>query len=112
MPTYHYRIYICPAQHGQPGWIMDFPLWWDRNALFRTYGERQFDTGNPFYVDYALLLTMGEAAGLEDQGRKAFSKDPRSQLAPVVEAMNLLESRLKAAQWVIVEAYEWESGYD
>ncbi|MCU0488519.1 MAG: hypothetical protein MUE67_06175 [Anaerolineales bacterium] len=112
MPTYHYRIYICPAEHGQPGWIMDFPFWWDRMALFQKYGGRQFDTGNPFYVDYALLLTMGEAAVLDDQGRKAYERDPRSQTPTVIEAMNVVEKRLKSSSWVIVEAYEWESGFE
>ncbi len=61
MPAYRERIYICPGENGQPAWILDFPLWWDRGAFFKKYGDRQIDTGNPFYVDYGLLLTGSEA---------------------------------------------------
>ena len=112
MPAYRERIYLCPTEHGQPGWIMDFPLWWNRSEFFQKYSARQFDTGNPFHVDYALLLTMGEAAAWDEQCRKAFAKDPSSQHATIIEALHLLEARLKSTSWVIVELYEWESGLD
>ena len=118
MPARNERIYLCPREHGQPGWIMDFPAWWNRSGFFEKYGSfeqpgsRWFDTGNPWYVDYALLLTMGEAAAWDEQCRKAFAKDPRRQHAEITEAMRLLEERLDSAQWVIVESYEWESGLE
>ncbi|MBX7236590.1 MAG: hypothetical protein K1X65_19570 [Caldilineales bacterium] len=118
MPTRSERIYLCPRDNGQPGWVMDFPAWWNRSGFFEKYGpfekqgSRWFDTGNPWYVDYALLLTMSEAAAWDKQCRKAFAEDSRNQQAAIAEAMRLLAGRLDAAQWVIVESYEWESGLE
>lgn len=112
MPAYREKIYICPGENGQPVWISDFPLWWDRRAFFSKYGERQIDTGNPFYVDYGLLLTGSEANVWDKRSREAFANNPDSQEPHVVETMRWLESLLKAASWVIVESYEWESGLD
>ncbi len=112
MPTYRDRIYLCPTEHGQPGWIMDFPMWWDRSEFFKKYGERQIDTGNPIYVDYALLLTVWEVSAWDEQCRKAFAQDPRSQQTIIVEAMQQWETKLKSTSWVIVESYEWESGLE
>jgi hypothetical protein len=74
------------------------------------HSERQFDTGSPFSIDCALLLTMGEAAIPDDPGWKAFAKDACSPMARVVEAMNYLEAWHHCAKWVIVESYEWEPG--
>lgn len=118
MPARSERIYLSPRENGQPGWIMDFPAWWNRGGFFEKYGtfeqpgSRWFDTGNPWYVNYALLLTMGEAAAWDKHCRQAFAKNPQSQHPQIAEAMRLLEERLDSAQWVIVESYEWESGLD
>ncbi len=118
MPARIERVFLCPRENGQPGWIMDFPAWWNRSAFFEKYGSfdkhgsRWFDTGSPGYLDYALLLTVDEAATWDKRCRKAFAKDPRSQHAETTEAMRLLEERLDSAQWVIVESYEWESGLE
>jgi hypothetical protein len=112
MPAYRERIYICPGENGQPAWILDFPLWWDRGGFFKKYGDRQIDTGNPFYVDYGLLLTGSEANAWDKRCREAFATYPHSQEAHVVEAMRGLKSMLRAASWVIVESSEWESGLD
>lgn len=112
MPAYRERIYICPGENGQPAWIMDFPLWWDRGAFFKKYRERQVDTGNPFYVDYGLLLTGSEARAWDKRCREAFAGSPEGQKAHMLEAMSRLESLLSMARWVIVESYEWESGMD
>lgn len=118
MPARSERIRLCPRETGQPGWIMDFPVWWSRSRFFETYGppgtpgSRWLDTGNPWYVDYALLLTMGEAAAWDAECRKAFAADPRSRHPDLSEAMRLLEDRLRSAHWVIVESCEWESGLD
>jgi hypothetical protein len=118
MPARSERIYLCPRENGQPGWIMDFPEWWNRSGFFEKYGSfdrhdsRWFDTGNPWYVDYAMLLTMGEAAAWDRECRKAFVQDPRRQQARITEAMRLLEERLNSATWVIVESYEWDSGLE
>jgi hypothetical protein len=112
------RSYLCPRENGRPGWTMDFPAWWNRTGFFEKHGafdapgSRWFDTGNPWYVDYALLLTTGEATAWDKACRAAFAHDPRSQRPEMVEAMRLLDERLDAAGWVIVESYEWESGLD
>jgi hypothetical protein len=112
MPAYRERIYLCPAEHGQPVWVVDFPDWWDRSEFFKKYGERQIDTGNPIYVDYGLLLTAGEAWAWDQRCRDTFAQNPRSQQATVAEAMRQWEMKLKFASWIIVESYEWESGME
>jgi hypothetical protein len=112
MPAYRERIYICPSEDGKPGWILDFPIWWDRHEFFQKYGGRQIDTGNPFRVNYALLLTNWEANAWDGHCREKFAKDPRSQTPFFIEAMRLWEMRLSMASWVIVESYEWESGME
>jgi hypothetical protein len=89
---------------------MDFPIWWDRREFFKKYGNREIDTGNPFYVDYGLLLTRGEALAWDRHCREAFTQDPGRDQAMFTEAMHHLETRLKTTSWVIVESYEWESG--
>lgn len=91
---------------------MDFPLWWDRRGFFAKYGDRKIDTGNPWYVDYGLLLTPGEALAWDKECRETFSTDPASKRPHMVAAMDRLESALKGAKWVVVESYEWESGLD
>jgi hypothetical protein len=103
-------MYICPEQNGQPAWIMEFPLWWERGYFFREFGERQFDTGNLFYVDYELLLAGWEAMAWDDRCRERFAKDPCSKETFLTEAMQRLETLLETVSWVIAESYEWESG--
>lgn len=112
MPAYRERVYVCPDKSGQPGWIMEFPLWWDRAEFFKKYSSRKIDTGNPFYVDYGLLLTGWEAMAWDERCGEQFAQDPRSQEPFFVEGMQRWESILKAASWVIVESYEWESGLE
>jgi hypothetical protein len=112
MPATRERVYLCPAENGQPGWIVDFPLWWDRGEFFKKYSDRLVETGNPIYVDYGLLLTRWEAETWDQQCREAFSADPRSKLPVVTEEMRRWEEMLKASSWVIVESYEWESGME
>lgn len=112
MPAYRERIYLCPDQNGQPVWIGEFPVWWDRGEFFKKFGDRSIDTGNPIYVDYGLLLTQWEAYAWDKQCREAFAQDPRSQQAVVGEAMHQWETMFKTTRWVIVESYEWESGME
>ena len=110
MPARTERLTIVPAEEGLPGQTMAFPLWWDRRGFFEKYREREVDTGNPFTVDYAFLLTAGEALEWDKQCRLQFLSDPGS-LKPWIESgMQQLESALRMAKWVIVESYEWESG--
>jgi len=112
MAAYRERIYICPTENGRPTHILDFPLWWDRSAFFNNFRDRQIDTGNPFYVDYGLLLTGSEAKVWDSRCREALTGSPEGQKLYLLEAMQQLESMLDAASWVIVESYEWESGLD
>lgn len=112
MPARAERLYLFPADADQPGQVMDFPLWWDRRGFFEKYGKRQIDLGHPLYVDYALLLTAGEALAWDKQCREKFYSDPSSKRPHMVSQMGRLGSALKDARWVIVESYEWESGMD
>jgi hypothetical protein len=112
MPARAERIYLFPADEDQPGRVMRFPVWWDRRGFFDKYGDRKIDTGNPFYVDYALLLTQGEALVWDKACREKFSGDFRSRRRNLELEMQQLEAALKKSRWVIVESYEWESGLD
>jgi len=112
MPARAERIYLFPAEEGQPGQVMRFPLWWDRSGFFEKYRDREIDLGHPFYVDYAFLLTQGEALAWDKRCRKQFSSNQSSKHPKVVSDMQSMESALKKAKWVIVESYEWESGME
>lgn len=89
---------------------MEFPFWWNRDEFFEKYGGRRFDTGDPIYVDYALLLAGWEAIAWDEHCRAQFALDTRSKEPFFVEALQRWESMLKTASWLIVESYEWESG--
>jgi hypothetical protein len=112
MPARAERLYIIATEANQEDRMIDFPLWWDRRGFFQKYGDRQIDTGHPFYVDYALLLTAGEARAWDKRCRETFSADPASKRPHMVSAMERVESALRSARWVVVESYEWESGFD
>lgn len=112
MPAYRERITICPSENGQPTWMLDFPLWWDRRAFFKKFGDRQIDSGNPFYVDYGILLTSSEANAWDKRCRRELADSPHGLAPHLVEAMEQLATILKEARWVIVESFEWESGLD
>ena len=112
MPARSERIYLFPSEDGEPGQVMQFPIWWDRGGFFNKYGQRYIDLGSPFYVTYALLLTQGEAIVWDEQCRERFSQDPRSREPRFASEMQRVESALGKTRWVIVESYEWESGLD
>ena len=112
MPAYRQRITLCPEEDGYPVRVFDFPLWWDRSEFFKKFGSRQVDTGNPFYVDYGLLLASSEAHAWDRRCREVFAQSPHGDKPHNVAAMARLEAALKIAKWVIVESYEWESGLD
>ena len=112
MPARSERIYLFPDEDGQPGQVMEFPVWWDRREFFNKYRHREIDLGGPIYVDYALLLSPGEAMVWDGRCREQFSHDPRSREPWFVSEMRRVEAALKKARWVIVESYEWESGLD
>lgn len=110
MPAYRERIYICPAESGQPGWIVEFPFWWNRAEFFEKYRARGIDTGNPFYVDFGYLLSGSEARAWDEICREKFAEDARSKEPFFIDAERRMESLLRTASWVIIESYEWESG--
>jgi hypothetical protein len=112
MPARSERIYIFPDKDGEPCRIIEFPLWWDRGEFFNTYRRREVDTGSPFYLNFALLLTGWEAQAWDKRCREKFSGDPGSREPYFIEQMPKMESVLSKATWVIVESYEWESGLD
>jgi hypothetical protein len=112
LPTHRARVCICPAKDGQPGYIVDFPVWWRRAEFFAQYAARQIDTRNPWYVDYGYPLAASEATEWNRQEWLHFAADPRSTDGAVVEQMQRWEDMLAGASWVVVELNEWESGYD
>lgn len=111
MPARAERVYLCPETDGEPGWVGKFPRWWDRRGFFERFWERRIDTGDPAYVDYAILLTRWEAQVWDRQCREEFAVRQRDRL-PAARAMEAWDETLKSARWVIVESYEWESGLD
>ncbi len=112
MPAYRERVYICPDEDGQPAWVQDFPAWWDRAEFFARFKARQIDTGNPYYDNYAMLLTAWEALAWDRHCREKYASAPRGQKAVPGEEMRRWEWMLSSARWVVVESYEWESGLD
>ena len=112
MPAVRYRLYICPEIDGQPARVFDLPRWWDRSELYAQYGRREIEIPTIAYDDSAILLTSGEAAALDERGREAFAGDPRASEPFFAGEMTRVQAALRDAKWVIVEAYEWESGLD
>jgi hypothetical protein len=112
MPARSERLFICPAENGQPGWVTRFPIWWDSGAFIEKHRHREIDLGNPIDANYVWLLTSAEAIAWNKEHTERFSSDPQSGNPLVVEEMRRLESALARASWVVVESYEWESGLD
>lgn len=112
MPARTERIYLFPSDTSQPARVMRFPTWWDRRGFFAKFRDRELDTGNPIYVDYAFLLTMGEALVWDRTCREKFVSDPQSQKRDFTAETQQFEAALKKSRWVIVESAEWESGWD
>ena len=110
MPAYREKVYIIPSENSQPVGILEFPFWWDRNAFFEKFGHRMIDTGNPFFVDYGLLITGREAIEWDEQCHEQFADDPRARQNYYQESSQTIDTILKAASWIVVESYEWESG--
>ena len=110
MPARTERLYLYPAEPGQPGQVIPFPLWWDRAGFFEQFGDRRIDTGHPLYVDYGILLTPGEALAWDQSCRTRVPPNKWDQNARLTADMQQLESALKTARWIIVESSEWESG--
>lgn len=112
MPARNEKLYFDTGEGGERDQVMDFPLWWDRSGFFLRYGDRKVDTGNPFYVDYEILLTPEEVLEWDRECRKKFRRDPSSRKPHIVAAMEELQAAAEKARWVVVKSYEWESGLD
>jgi hypothetical protein len=112
MPAYRQRVYIYPEQDGAPCLAGEFPLWWRRVEFFETYGSRQIEIETLVDINYALLLTGGEARAWDARCRASFADGPSSGKPFIVQAMQEWDEMLAQARWVVVESYEWESGLD
>lgn len=112
MPAFRNRVFVFPEQSGDPAWIEDFPLWWDRSAFFDAYGSRRIDTGHLIYDNDALLITGAEARAWDAERTPRFARDSRSKTPWYAETRARWDTRLRNASWVVVETYEWESGLD
>jgi hypothetical protein len=112
MPARSERIRVFPGENGQPGWILRFPVWWDRDAFFEQFLNRQIDLGNPIDWNFVWVLTAADAVSFNERCQERFSSDPRGRIPAVVEEMRRLDAALGRASWVLVESYEWESGLD
>ena len=110
MPARTEKLYVFATD--QPNRVLRFPLWWDRRDFFEKFVGRGVDTGHPLYVDYAYLLTPGEALAFDKQSREAYIADPNRKLQHVAAEMDEFAPALKGARWVVVESTEWESGLD
>ena len=112
MPARSERLFLFPKKKDAPSQVIPFPVWWDRRVFFDKYRDRRLDTGNPFYVDYAFLLTMGEALTWNKACQENFTDHSRYPRRNLASEMQQFETALKNARWVVVESYEWESGLD
>lgn len=111
MPAIAYRIYLCPAAHGLPAYVSRMPLWWNSSELFSAYRSRMIDIQGLVYDDSAILLTGAEAADFDDRASAEYASSVTVE--PQIKAqMAEIRSALSAVKWVIVEAYEWESGLE
>jgi hypothetical protein len=112
MPARSERVLIFPYESGQPGWIIRFPVWWNRSEFFKKFPHREINFENPIDANYVWVLNSAEATVWNEQCKEQFSHNPLYNEANVAECMHQLESYLRKASWVIVESYEWESGLD
>lgn len=112
MPARSERIYIFPYRSGDPGLTMPFPYWWNRSEFIKRYREREIDLGNPIDANFVWVLNSAEAVAWNEECVKRFTSDPLSQNPQVIEKQYELEDALMQSQWLLVESYEWESGFD
>ena len=114
MPARRERLIVCPVEGAAPGRVLDWPLWWDRRGLLERYRSREVDTGNPWYVDFAILLTGGEARAFDEACRAKHAQEAQGPTgAAHLEArMREVAEALAEAEWVVLESREWESGLD
>jgi hypothetical protein len=107
MPARKEKLYICSNQGILK---LEFPIWWERTDFLLKFAGREIDTQHPLYVNYAYLLTVGEAIAWDKQCKNGFYFSTSQDNTKVREDMDKLEFILKKSLWVIVESYEWESG--
>jgi hypothetical protein len=63
------------------------------------YRQREVDTGSPFYLNSALLLTGWEARAWDKQCRENFSGDRMSGEPYFIAEMSRMESVRSEAGW-------------
>ena len=112
MPARAERIHLYSAIPNIPNRIIDFPAWWDRRLFFDQFGERQHETANQFDVNYSYKLTAEEALHFDTVCQKLAYPNP-GDIRPLVQNLiNDFRSMVVDCKWVIIESYEWESGFD
>jgi len=112
MPARAERVSIYPDKNGEPGLILPFPAWWNRDEFFKRFKQREVDTGNPIDANYTFTLTSREAVAWNEECKNRFMSTSRSTKQEVLDAMRRLELAISKSSRVIVESYEWESGMD
>lgn len=112
MPARAERVYICPSQDGQPARVIPFPTWWDRAAFMDRFRDRRTDRGNPIDANDIYVLGGGEAYLWDRQCRERALAERGNTDSGTLAEMRRLEATFLDASWVIVESYEWESGFD
>lgn len=96
------KIELVPFANREGG-IFDGTAWWDAYELCKDPRFRALQL-NDGYLDYIAILTPAEAQELDAR----FS--PRA-LDHQKEDAERLSERLREVRWVIVQVYEWESGF-
>lgn len=110
MPSRNERVYVYASNEQMNGKVFDFPIWWDRRGFFEKFGSRKTDTNHPLYVDYAYLLTSGEAIDWDKNCTAKTLQNSKQIHDKIKMKMDQFSALLKESKWVIVESYEWDSG--
>jgi hypothetical protein len=108
------KIRGVPVRGDRPGWMIDNVIWWDIRELRAKYPNRKI-VDETLYLDYVLVLTPAEAMcwhrHFKDVSEIGTSFCSADWVKRIEELGSTLETTQASLRWVIVEQYEWESGY-
>jgi hypothetical protein len=96
-----------------PCWSVDNVAWWNMTELRTMYPCREIVDAT-MYRDNVLVLTPVEALQLNEHFVEEYCKRQRytgDQAGSIEELRMKLETSHGTLRWVIVEQYEWESGF-
>jgi len=110
VPARAERLYLYPGLHmdrqADPGHILEFPVWWNRQAFFSQFKTRIVDCSNPLDDKSAYLLLVDEAMAFDKEC--LLQKVNAGTVAPhIYDWQAELAGALRRSKWVIVESYEW-----